>query len=82
MPGMRRIVFVHGCFWHRHDCPAGRKVPASNRDYWFRKLERNRLRDRENKAKLEAMGWRVLVIWECEALDEDRLNSILEGFLS
>jgi len=81
MPGRRRIIFVHGCFWHGHDCKAGRKRPATHRDYWDAKLQRNRLRDAENLAKLEAMGWRVLIVWECETRDAEALASRLGDFL-
>lgn len=82
MPGRRRIIFVHGCFWHGHDCKAGRKRPATHRDYWDAKLRRNRLRDAENLAKLEAMGWRVLIVWECETRDAEALASRLRDFLT
>jgi DNA mismatch endonuclease (patch repair protein) len=62
----RRIaIFVHGCFWHSHRCRRGR-LPATRRDFWKLKLERNRARDRRVSRKLRAMGWRVVVVWECE----------------
>ena len=64
----RKVIFVHGCFWHQHDDPNCRKstLPSSNRDYWHPKLKRNAERDRENRARLDALGWKILVIWECE----------------
>ena len=67
-PGRRKVIFVHGCFWHQHSDPRCRIVrrPKSNRDYWLPKLERNVVRDAENRARLEELGWEVLVIWECE----------------
>ena len=74
------MVFVHGCFWHQHDCRAGR-VPSSNREYWAPKLARNVERDRETRQALEALGWRVLVIWECEIKDEATLADRLVTFL-
>lgn len=59
------VVFVNGCFWHKHDC--GRFVmPSSNSEYWSAKIEGNVERDKANKLQLEALGWRVLVIWECQ----------------
>ena len=64
--GARKVVFVHGCWWHRHDCALGKKQPRSNIDYWLPKLARNATRDRANIAALEAIGWRVFVVWECE----------------
>ncbi|MDR3425522.1 MAG: DNA mismatch endonuclease Vsr [Alphaproteobacteria bacterium] len=76
----RKVIFVHGCFWHGHDCRDGR-VPSSNQDYWLPKLARNKERDVANIAALEAAGWRVLVIWECHTRNEITLTSCLKGFL-
>jgi len=81
LPRHRCIVMVHGCFWHGHDCPAGCKRPSSNAAYWNNKLDRNRLRDARNIAKLESMGWRVLVVWECESRNEEHLRNMLRAFL-
>jgi len=80
-PGRRRVVFVHGCFWHGHDCPHGLKKPKSNRQYWIPKLERNRERDAENRERLAAAGWQSLVLWECELGDEAALARRLGRFL-
>ena len=66
LPRHRAVIFVHGCFWHRH---AGCKVaatPKSNTDFWVQKFERNVARDQRSAAALAAIGWRVLVVWECE----------------
>lgn len=80
----RKVIFVHGCFWHQHSaaiCLDGRK-PKSNLGYWGPKLRRNIERDVENQEKLEDMGWNVLVIWECEtknlSLIGDRIRAFLE----
>ncbi|MEO1252256.1 MAG: very short patch repair endonuclease [Pseudomonadota bacterium] len=62
----RTALFVHGCFWHGHNCKRGARTPKSNADYWIEKIRRNRERDAANKAALEADGWRVLIVWECE----------------
>jgi DNA mismatch endonuclease (patch repair protein) len=62
----RKVIFVHGCFWHRHDCPDGRKLPRSNPGYWGPKLKRNKQRDEANLALLRELGWHALVVWECE----------------
>ena len=81
LPRWRAVVFVHGCFWHRHPgCP---KVytPASRQDYWLPKFARNVERDRDNRAALEALGWRVVVVWECEIGDTDRLRNHLRDTL-
>lgn len=79
--GRRKIVFVHGCFWHRHDCPAGRRLPKSRIEFWKNKLERNQERDVEHLRQLKAEGWRVLVIWECETRDPARVEKKLTRFL-
>ena len=66
-PRRRKVIFVHGCFWHFHRC-AGSKIPETRRDYWEPKLRATRTRDRRNKRKLERLGWDVLVVWECELM--------------
>lgn len=80
-PSRRKAVFIHGCFWHWHDCPRGDRMPKSNRDYWMRKLSRNRSRDEENRRRLQSMGWDVLTIWECQIGDRDALHARLRAFL-
>ncbi len=80
-PGRKKIIFVHGCFWHGHDCPAGRKIPKTNQAYWTKKLNRNKERDKLNLEKLKALGWDVLVIWECETRDETALAKRITHFL-
>ena len=65
LPKYKTVVFVNGCFWHKHDCP--RFVwPSSNEEYWIPKITRNVERDQQNAKVLETMGWNVLVVWECE----------------
>ena len=77
----RKIIFVHGCFWHQHGtCGAGR-MPASNTGYWAPKLRRNVERDGITRASLEAMGWEVTVVWECEIANKDKLRRGLSHFL-
>jgi DNA mismatch endonuclease (patch repair protein) len=77
----RKVIFVHGCFWHQHaSCREGR-VPSSNESYWQPKLARNAQRDAENLANLEGSGWRTLVIWECEMEDAAALRRRLRAFL-
>jgi DNA mismatch endonuclease, patch repair protein len=65
MPARRAVVFVHGCFWHGHDCRRGRR-PTSNTAFWNEKLEKNKLRDLRDQSLLRDAGWRVLTVWECE----------------
>ncbi|HRD27789.1 MAG TPA: DNA mismatch endonuclease Vsr [Caulobacter sp.] len=82
MAGRRLAIFVHGCFWHGHDCPRGGRVPRANRDYWLAKVGRNRERDIASRAALEAAGWRVEAIWECEMKDEAALRERLARMLA
>lgn len=82
MPGRRLAIFVHGCFWHGHDCARGARVPKANRDYWLAKVERNRHRDVDSRAALETDGWRVETVWECELKDETALRERLGALLT
>lgn len=82
MAGRRLAIFVHGCFWHGHDCARGARVPKANRDYWLAKVGRNRERDMASRAALEAAGWRVETIWECEMKDEAVLRERLAALLA
>ena len=68
---LRKVLFVHGCFWHGHDCLRGARVPKTNREYWERKIERNRERDRDTITKIGSLGWSVHVTWECELHDSE-----------
>ena len=81
LPGRRLAVFVHGCFWHGHDCARGARVPKANRDYWVGKVGRNRARDIASRAALEASGWRVEAVWECELRDKPALEARVKGWL-
>lgn len=81
MPGRRLAIFVHGCFWHGHDCPRGARVPKANRDYWLAKVARNTARDARNRVDLAAAGWRVETIWECEMKDPAALRERLAALL-
>lgn len=69
----RTVIFVQGCFWHRHDCTKA-SAPKTNEEFWRRKFARNVKRDRENREALESLGWRVVEIWECETHDRDALR--------
>ena len=82
LPGRRLAIFVHGCFWHGHDCARGARVPKQNRDYWTGKIGRNRARDIVNQAALTARGWTPVVIWECALKDETGLRAQLEEALA
>jgi DNA mismatch endonuclease (patch repair protein) len=77
----KKVIFVHGCFWHQHECRRGSRQPTTNQEYWRKKLGRNTARDLENISDLRKLGWGVLVIWECEinavVADPDRLVQFL-----
>ncbi|MEO8927846.1 MAG: very short patch repair endonuclease, partial [Caulobacteraceae bacterium] len=81
LAGRRLAVFVHGCFWHGHDCARGGRVPKTNRAYWIAKVARNRARDVAAHAALEAAGWRVETVWECDLKDREALAGRVAGWL-
>jgi DNA mismatch endonuclease (patch repair protein) len=81
-PKLKSIIFVHGCFWHRHNGCSRASLPSTRRPYWERKFERNVARDILTNARLKSEGWRVLIIWECQTKDESRLRTKLMKFLS
>lgn len=75
LPKYKTVIFVNGCFWHKHDCP--RFVwPSSNQDYWRSKILRNVERDNQSRKELETLGWKVITVWECE-LKKNVLNETL-----
>ena len=76
----RKVVFVHGCFWHGHNCRKGR-LPATRVDYWREKISQNRARDFRNVRDLEADGWQICIVWQCETTDPDLLTRRLTRFL-
>ena len=80
-PGRRKVIWVHGCFWHRHPGCALARLPKSRLDFWKPKLEGNRSRDLRNEADVRAAGWDALVVWECELSDESALVMRLRSFL-
>ena len=75
--GRKAAVFVHGCFWHGHDCRRGARAPKANAEYWTAKIARNRARDARTAEALAALGWREIVVWECELKDEAALKARL-----
>jgi DNA mismatch endonuclease (patch repair protein) len=79
-PARFKVIFVHGCFWHSHGCKSG-LIPNSNRDFWLPKLRRNEARDRSSLEALVQLGWKALVIWECELGDTRTLRLKLRRFL-
>jgi DNA mismatch endonuclease, patch repair protein len=78
---LRLAIFVHGCFWHRHSCKLGQPRPATNSDFWQKKLEENRERDKRKQAELRRLGWKVAVVWECQTMKTERLQRRLHYIL-
>jgi len=79
--GRRKVIFVHGCFWHGHDCARGARMPLRNRGYWEAKIARNKARDELTPELLRASGWKCLAIWECETKSTGALRRRLRRYL-
>ncbi|MHB1687810.1 MAG: very short patch repair endonuclease [Ignavibacteriaceae bacterium] len=76
LPKYKTIIFVHGCFWHYHkNCPEGR-IPSTNSKFWKEKLEKNVVKDKRHNSQLRKLGWKVIIVWECEV--EKKLEKILK----
>ena len=82
-PARRKVIFVHGCFWHRHPDPACSlaRLPKSKLDFWGPKLEKNRKRDESNLALLAELGWKILEVWECQTKNREDLQTRVREFL-
>jgi DNA mismatch endonuclease, patch repair protein len=83
-PSRRKIIFVHGCFFHMHDCQYGKVTPKTNTEFWQNKRLRNVERDKKNIAELKQQDWNILIIWECmtKPRNIDKLSAILKNYLS
>ena len=81
LPKMNTCIFVHGCFWHRHNCKKGRHLPKSNIEFWEEKLGKNKIRDRKNAKALRDLGWQVLTIWECQTGDDSIMERMVNNKL-
>ena len=77
----RNVNVVNGCFWHQHEDCRIASMPKTNTDYWQQKFERTAARDRQSQAALQQDGWTVLMIWECQTLDEERLRELPNDIL-
>ena len=77
----RKVIFVHGCFWHGHPCRRGARPPKTNAEYWFTKISRNKERDKRHRRQLRQLGWSVLILWECQLRDQKKLAARLSRFL-
>jgi len=81
LPKHKKVIFVHGCFWHGHtDCPRSKR-PTSNKKFWLEKLDKNMERDKVSINNLKELGWNVLVVWTCEVNDKYKLKNKLLSFL-
>lgn len=81
LPKHKAAIFVHGCFWHCHNCRFGRVQPATRAEFWTAKRQSNVDRDHRNKAALRALGWRVMVIWECQIRQPKKVEARVRSFL-
>lgn len=79
--GRRKVIFINGCFWHSHDCKAGRHAPAANAEFWSAKRARTLERDNHQRELLQHAGWQVLTVWECELRNQAALEEQLTRFL-
>src|SRR6266852_3772457 len=77
----RKLIFVHGCFWHRHRCKLGKPIPATRQSFWITKLLRNKQRDKIVRQRLRRENWEVLVVWECHTRDTKKMIQKLKLFL-
>jgi DNA mismatch endonuclease, patch repair protein len=82
LPKYKTVIFVHGCFWHSHDCRYGRVTPATRSEFWSDKRAATVTRDQRKKQALEEQGWQVLTIWECETRERGALSSLLQQRLN
>ena len=80
-PKRRKAIFVHGCFWHRHNCKSGRSLPSTRRAFWTKKLQGNRKRDRRQALELAKSGWKVLTVWQCQ-LKKTKAENTLSRVIS
>ena len=80
-PRRRKVIFVHGCFWHRHPCCKAATIPKTNTAYWLSKFAENRERDAASVSTLECSGWKVAIVWECQTIDTNALSLKLISFL-
>jgi DNA mismatch endonuclease (patch repair protein) len=80
-PDKRKVIFIHGCFWHRHDCKKGNSRPSKNSEFWQKKLADNASRDNRNISELKKLGWEILVFWECQIKDLQAISINLHSYL-
>ena len=83
LPKYKTVIFVHGCYWHRHkECKRGRSMPSSNEEFWSKKFDGTIIRDEKQKRELQNLGWRVLIVWQCELSNLDAVRLKLREALT
>jgi DNA mismatch endonuclease, patch repair protein len=80
-PKRKKVIFINGCFWHRHSCKKGRSMPVTRKKFWQHKFEGTIKRDKKNKRELKKLGWKVLVIWECQIKKPEKVIYRITNFL-
>ena len=80
-PRRKKVIFINGCYWHRHNCKKGRSMPETRKKFWQQKFERTIERDKKNKRELKKLGWKVLVIWECQTKRPEKIIDKITSFL-
>jgi DNA mismatch endonuclease (patch repair protein) len=80
-PKSKKVIFINGCFWHRHSCKKGISMPATRKKFWQEKFKRTIERDKQNKSKLKKLGWQILIIWECQTKRPEKIVSKIKEFL-
>lgn len=80
-PMRKKIIFIHGCFWHGHECARGNRIPKSNHEYWLAKVEKNKARDNANQESLQNKGWTIMIVWECALKNKATLSEEIRHFL-
>jgi DNA mismatch endonuclease, patch repair protein len=80
-PSRKELIFINGCYWHRHSCKKGRSMPATRKNFWTSKFDRTIERDKKNLRKLRKEGWKLLVVWECQIRNIERLKNRISDFL-
>jgi DNA mismatch endonuclease (patch repair protein) len=82
LPKYKTVIFVHGCFWHGHEIGCiDSHIPKSNSNYWTEKINRNKMRDKNNEAQIMSMGWKVLTIWDCEIQQKNNLEKLIDRII-
>lgn len=77
----KKVIFINGCYWHRHNCKKGRSMPETHKDFWQTKFSRTKQRDKETRKKLKKLCWQILIIWECQIKTVENLKKIVVEFL-